>query len=210
MPAPTATRPGRRASPLKPEERRAALVAATLPLLLEHGPGVSTRAIAEASGVAEGTLFRVFPNKEALVQAVIADALDERPLLAELAAIDLSLDLRARLEIVTELLQRRTAGVVRLMMAVGPQLRPAPAEGCATPRHRGEVVTAAVAGLLEPDAALLRMSPRELAVLLRQVTFGSAHPANRDGAPMSAARLVAVLLDGVLSRRHHDLEVIPC
>ncbi len=209
MPPTTATRSGRRASPLKPDDRRAALVAATLPLLLEHGPAVSTRAIAEASGVAEGTLFRVFPSKEALVQAAIASALDERPLLAELAAVDRALDLRGRLELVTGLLQLRTAGVVRLMMAIGPQLRP-PQEGCSTPQHRGEVVTAAVAALIEPDAARLRVSPRELAALLRQLTFGNAHPANRDSAPMTAAQLVAVLLHGVLSGSHHDQEGTSC
>src|SRR5690349_3699156 len=43
-----------RARPLPPAERRAALVAATLPLISEHGPAVSTRQIAVAAGVAEG------------------------------------------------------------------------------------------------------------------------------------------------------------
>ncbi len=208
MPPATVTRSGRRASPLAPDARRAALVAATLPLLLEHGPAVSTRAIAEAAGVAEGTLFRVFPSKEALVQAAVAAALDERPLLAELAAVDGDLDLRARLVVVAELLQRRIAGVVRLMMAVGPQLRPPPPDGCGPPQHRSAAAVAAVAALVEPDAAALRVPPHELARLLRQLAFASAHPVISDGSPMTPDEIVAVLLDGVLS--HPDRETTPC
>ncbi|MCU1430433.1 MAG: DNA-binding transcriptional regulator, AcrR family, partial [Actinomycetia bacterium] len=36
------------------------IVAATLPLLLEHGDRVTSRQIAEAAGIAEGTIFRAF------------------------------------------------------------------------------------------------------------------------------------------------------
>ena len=42
------------------------IVAATLPLLLEHGELVTTRQIAEAAGIAEGTIFRVFADKDEL------------------------------------------------------------------------------------------------------------------------------------------------
>ena len=78
---------------MPPEERRAALVEATLPLLLEHGATVSTRQIAEAAGVAEGTIFRVFESKDDLVHACLHDALTNDALAEQLDALPRDLDL---------------------------------------------------------------------------------------------------------------------
>ncbi|MCT2586878.1 TetR/AcrR family transcriptional regulator [Actinophytocola gossypii] len=70
----------RRAPAMTLEERRAAIVASTLPLLVEHGGAVSTSQIAAAAGIAEGTVFRAFKDKrELLVECMFAglDATDE-------------------------------------------------------------------------------------------------------------------------------------
>ncbi|HET9301799.1 MAG TPA: helix-turn-helix domain-containing protein, partial [Propionibacteriaceae bacterium] len=65
-----------RAAPLPLDERRAALIAATEPLLEQFGREISTRQIAEAAGIAEGTIFRAFATKEELIDAVIKDSFD--------------------------------------------------------------------------------------------------------------------------------------
>ncbi len=52
-----------RATPLPLDERRAALIAATEPLLEQFGRDVSTRQIAEAACVAEGTIFAPSPPR---------------------------------------------------------------------------------------------------------------------------------------------------
>src|SRR5450432_3262680 len=85
-----------RAVPLPPTERRAAIIAATLPLLLAHGPTVTTRQIAHAAGIAEGTIFRVFPDIESLFQATMDAAYDPVKVASELDAIPAGHPLEAR------------------------------------------------------------------------------------------------------------------
>ena len=82
-----------RAAALPPQARRAAIIDATVVLLIAHGTTITTRQIAEAAGIAEGTIFRVFADKESLIAAAIEQAFDPAPVDAELRAIDATLPL---------------------------------------------------------------------------------------------------------------------
>src|SRR6186997_364907 len=107
-----------RAAPLPLDERRAALVAATEPLLEQFGREVSTRQIAEAAGVAEGTIFRAFATKEDLIDAVIEDAYNVERTCSDLAEIDLGLSLEERLVAAVVILQERLRRVVALFWSL--------------------------------------------------------------------------------------------
>lgn len=198
----------RRAAPMSADDRRAAIVDAVLPLVGERGADVTTRELAAAAGVAEGTLFRAFGDKNALVGAVAVEGLRRasRPQETrdELAAIDRSLPLEARLERVIEVGRRRMGDVVRWMTVLralaartGTQGPGAPG---ATEELRAELLaqrevqrTVTVQGLtavIAPDAHRLRV-PVEVAVALVEAAIAGTHARIDHLLPAPPAAVVA-------------------
>jgi AcrR family transcriptional regulator len=187
---------------MSPEARRAAVIDATLPLVATHGPNVTTRQIAEAAGIAEGTIFRVFPDKDALIQAALSAVLDPAPLIDEIAGIDLALPLTERMTLLSGILQRRLIRVIGLITAVGMHHPPDDVEAHrAKVRPTNDLIHEAIARVLEPDREKLRCSVHHAARLVRLVTFSGSHFMITDGDLLTPEEIAAVLLDGVL--HHH-------
>ncbi|XVS65742.1 TetR/AcrR family transcriptional regulator [Actinosynnema sp. CA-299493] len=65
----------RRAPAMSLEDRRETIVAATVPLLFTHGANVTTSQIAKAAGIAEGTVFRAFKDKQELIRTCVRSVL---------------------------------------------------------------------------------------------------------------------------------------
>jgi AcrR family transcriptional regulator len=187
-----------RAAPLPPTERRAAIIAATLPLLLAHGPAVTTRQIAEAAGIAEGTIFRVFPDIESLFQATVDAAYDPAQVAKELASIGANGSFEHRLADGVRILQNRLKNVWQLTSISG---LPRPAAHGAHGAKIDRPDVAALIALLEPYRRRLRRSPAAAAQLLRGLTLAGTHPAlTADGKPMDPDEIVSLLLDGLRNR----------
>ncbi|MER7274281.1 helix-turn-helix domain-containing protein [Dactylosporangium sp. NPDC000244] len=185
----------RRVPALAPDERRAALIAATLPLLRTHGAAVTTRQIAEAAGVAEGTIFGVFPDKASLLSAALCTAFEPEPVLRALSAIDPGATLRERLKDAAAILTRRVESSVPLMMLARTMpLDSSPFAALVDGRRR---LTEAVADLIEPDKHLLRRSPDATSRLLFALVVSAAR-GDLPHEQFTPDEIVAVLLDGLL------------
>ena len=184
-----------RATALPPDERRACIVAATLPLLLAHGSAVTTRQIAEAAGIAEGTIFRAFRDKESLFAAVIEAAGDTASVDAALDAIDQALPLEDRLIAVVDILRRRVTELLQLRTAIG--MSKLSDSGPVAPDRRPATDLRKIANVIEPDRAQLRRDPLAAAHVLRGLTLAGTHPALMLDEPLSSAEIVSLLLDGI-------------
>jgi AcrR family transcriptional regulator len=193
-----------RARPLPPDERRAALVAATLPLVVQHGPSVTTRQIADAAGVAEGTIFGVFPDKETLIRATVAAAFDPASVVDRLASLDPSGTFEDRLTAAVVILQERLAKVFNLITAF--RLHEPPDEHVHVNPPANVAIVEALAELFAHDAERLRLEPAQCARLLRLVVFAGSHPRITDDNPLSAEEIVDLLLHGIA---HDDADVPP-
>src|SRR5690606_6042308 len=86
----------RRAPGMSPEQRREMIIQTAIPLIAEYGAAVTTAKIARAAGIGEGTIFRVFADKDELLQACVAKALSPDDAVRELDAIDVSQPLAGR------------------------------------------------------------------------------------------------------------------
>ncbi|WP_329083463.1 TetR/AcrR family transcriptional regulator [Streptosporangium sp. NBC_01469] len=203
--------PTRRAPGMSPERRREMIVAVALPLVAEYGAAVTTGQIARAAGIGEATIFRVFTDKNELLDACMAEALRPDHVMEQLAAIPLDQPLAARLTEAADAMHAFTARigtVIGALHAFGHvRERPAP-EPSAAPREkksesfrdtRLRETREVLAELFEPDRDSLRLPPEHLAMLfLNLVRSNGRRP---PGDPeLSVTDIVDVFVHGALTR----------
>lgn len=194
-----------RAAPLPLDERRAALIAATEPLLERFGRDVSTRQIAEAAGVAEGTIFRAFATKEELIDAVIEDAFDTQRTCDELAQVDPGLSLEERLTVAVTILQERLRRIFALFGSLRLHKEPHDHDSFRAKQQADyELINHAIASLIKPDQDRLRLDVRDAASALRTITFSITHPMLGDPRLIESKQIVDLVLYGICRQPHRE------
>lgn len=180
---------------MPPEQRRAAIIDAAVELLDANGPELTTRVVAEAAGVAEGTLFRVFPTLPDLLGATYSEFLSQERLMARLAAVELGTTLESRtLGCVN--------GIVDYFTHIHAVLPPPRHEAVNTPhavcvrdahKERFADLRDWVVDVVTPHAAELTVTPETYAHYLKALSIGLAMA--RPGG-LTAGDLTRFALDG--------------
>jgi AcrR family transcriptional regulator len=198
LPAPAK---GKRAAAMAPEDRRSMIVATALPLLLEHGERLTTKLIADAAGIAEGTIFRVFADKDELIVAVMEAALDQAPLESALGAIDSSLPFADALGAAIVIMQERVINVWRIWSSVGTRFH--------EQARRPVADSGALVTLFARYRSEITVEPIVAARLLRALTLSATHPMIA-GEPMTSPEIAELFLHGVGRCGHVGEERRPC
>lgn len=207
---------------MSPEARRQAIIEAVAPVVLDRGPDLSTREIAKAAGVAEGTLFRVFADKRELLLATCWHVMRPESARDWLGDPDPSLSLEETLAEVVATMCDGVARMSRVLMAVRalhphhgepghqPTGHPGP-ERLREALHRppadffeesNRQVLARIAGRLAPYRDRLRVPPERAALMVRALVLGSTHPGIGTGNRPTADEITSLLLTGLTRTEH--------
>jgi AcrR family transcriptional regulator len=201
----------RRAPAMSQEERRAAIVRSTIPLLLEHGGTVSTSQIAAAAGIAEGTVFRAFKDKQDLLLACMHAGMNSEEEVATIGRIGRNGPLQERL---TEGV-RAISGYLDRVWAVGqavraggisPQAIQERMHGEGEPHKPGPPpeffrVSQAMSGLFDEATDNLRVAPERAVQMLLGLVLTSRMQSTGFGQSIGEpAEIVELFLHGVIRR----------
>lgn len=181
-------------------DRRRAILDVVVPLLVEKGSSLTTAEVARAAGIAEGTIFRVFPDKCALIYEAVKATMDPTQVADAIRAIGPSASMTVQLAEAVRVLRDH----FNRMTSLGESLRSVAALPGAQKRDVGRlikdsstVISAALVELFERHRAALRVSPSTATAAFRGLVFASAHPLLPPRERLAMDETVSILLSGI-------------
>lgn len=191
-----------RATPMAPDERRRAIIDATVGLLLDKGADLTTKEIAHAAGVAEGTIFRAFETKDELIYAAICAALQPTGSLDDIAKLSDGQSLHVRTEALLHILIAEIHRTRSLLVHLthGKERGPGPQghhgqHSCGIHDGRERLLQATV-DALSPYSDQLRVLPSTAGRVLTALALASSFPASDELSP-TPETMANVVLHGI-------------
>ena len=184
------------------------IVTAAKECFAAHGADVPVEEIARVAGVGVGTLYRRFPDREALIRAVARDSFSRALVEARAALAEETTAWQALVRFLHQSTELQLS--VRLAMA-SPLARSIIKDDPDTERSRramlevldGVVRSAQAEGSLRPDIGVGDVA-MVFVLLLRQVAIPRG-----DAAPVAGERSMAIMLDGLRARSATPLPAEP-
>ncbi|MFC4947211.1 TetR/AcrR family transcriptional regulator [Pseudonocardia sp. GCM10023141] len=193
--------PRRRAPGMSPERRREMITAVAIPLIVQHGAALTTSQVAQAAGIGEATIFRVFKDKEELIHACILEVVRPDNVIDGITSVPLDQPLEQRLAEASEALSAHLARMGSVLGALHAGGRPSRRDPEQAPdpqaRERSwSAMVEAVTPLFAPDAAALRLPVEQAAALFLAQLFSRTQPA--PGGEVSTEQAIDLFLHGAL------------
>jgi AcrR family transcriptional regulator len=185
------------------EDRRRAIVAAVIPLLADKGASVKTADIAKAARIAEGTIFRAFPDKPTLFYEALKAGMDPAPVCAAIENISAALPLKAQLARAAELLLahwNRVSSLGEACRSMPPPTGRRQDDGFQLMKKSAQAIQAALVVIFERRREELCIAPAKAGAAFRGLIFAGAHPLMRADQRLDIDDVLAVLLTGIARR----------
>jgi AcrR family transcriptional regulator len=192
--------PGQRPLRRDAERNRQRILAAARTLFAEQGLGVSHDQLAEAADVAVGTVYRRFPDKESLIEALFTEEVDDVLGMAE-AALQIADPWEALMAFMTQSLEIQAGNRSLKELALGgaPGLNlVCQAQERLSPIIGELVARVQAAGLLRPG-----IGTEDFALV--PIMIGAIIDSARDVDPDLWRRTLTLVMDGFRAEHGQDL-----
>lgn len=185
-----------RAQPMAPADRRAMIAEEAIPLFIEYGSALTTKQLADALGIAEGTIFRAFGDKESLTRAAVRAFFDRAEArLTSTGLVDPALPLDEKVSRLVRGAREHARGVFAMLSLLDPA-----EAGEYIARARSGAFELAVAEAFGPDVDELGVAPDRIAPLLRIAVIAASAPAPHQHSVPDDDELVSFILYGIAGR----------
>ncbi|WP_415925294.1 TetR/AcrR family transcriptional regulator [Streptomyces sp. ME19-01-6] len=191
------------------------IVAAALPLVAEYGAAVTTAQIARAAGIGEATIFRAFKDKEEVLAACTAEAMNPTHVLRELASISLDQPLADRLTEAAEAMRAhlaRMGTVAGALQASGHRRERTPAARTTGDRTTGDRTTGdrttgdRAASDTRPDGPDRPADSREVSMRATRDALTELVQPDRAALRLPPERVASIFLGMLFTQLHFGAE----